>query len=154
MREVFVIRDEYQMRRMWAFFKRHAKELADSGTPLQVVVTLFDMARTSYQNAAQWPILTAFSKQKKWSVNGELVYLSEEDWKDLLTCAFEVDTGPRVAAGINGGVVMLGHRTSRYGKKKFSQYLDFLQATAIELDVDVDWSQTDIQSARGKYVSQ
>jgi len=89
-----------------------------------------DPSRTLEQNAMQWPYLAAFSQQLLWPVNGVMSKMSEEDWKDTLTAAFEKETNLRLAAGLDGGVVMLGRRTSKFGKKKFSEWIDFLQAVA------------------------
>jgi hypothetical protein len=85
--------------------------------------------RSHAQNAAQWPILEAFAKQLKWPVNGSMAELSADEWKDILTAAFQGDT-VRLAMGLNGGIVMLGLRTSKMGKKQFSDWLEFLHATA------------------------
>ena len=84
--------------------------------------------RSASANAAQWPILNAWSKQRQWPINGVLTHLSAEEWKDILTAAFEGETNPRIAPGLHGGMVMLGRRTSRYGKKRFSEWLDWLNA--------------------------
>ena len=81
------------------------------------------------QNAAQWPILEAFSKQLQWPINGQLTQMSAEEWKDVLTSAFKRET-VRVAMGLDGGMVMLGSRTSKFKKAEFSEYLEFLNATA------------------------
>lgn len=93
-------------------------------------VEVTECLRTLEQNAYQWPYLHGFSEQKRWPVNGELVKMSEDDWKDVLTCAFEEDVNPRLAKGINGGIVMLGRRTSKYGKKKFALWMEYLIAIA------------------------
>lgn len=93
--------------------------------------------RNSSQNAAQWPILTAWSKQRQWPVNGVLTWLSPEEFKDILTAAFEGETNPRIAQGLNGGIVMLGQRTSRYGKKRFSEWLDYLNAISAEQGIKI-----------------
>ena len=92
-------------------------------------VTVGEPSRSVEQNAAQWPILQAFAEQLMWPVNGEIVRLSEEEWKDVLTAAFEQES-VRLAQGLNGGVVMLGARTSKYGKRKFSDWLEFLHSVA------------------------
>lgn len=86
--------------------------------------------RNSEQNSAQWPVLEAWARQKQWPVNGVMCDLSAEEWKDILTAAFEGETNPRIAAGLNGGIVMLGRRTSRYSKKRFSEWLDWLHAAS------------------------
>lgn len=53
-----------------------------------------------------------------------------------MTAAFEGES-VRLAMGINGGVVMLGQRTSRFGKARFSEWLEFLHATAADRGVVV-----------------
>lgn len=87
-------------------------------------------SRTLDQNAYQWPYLEGFSRQLQWPVNGVMCKLSPEDWKDILTAAFENETEPRLAAGLDGGIVMLGRRTSRLGKKKFALWMEWLMAAA------------------------
>ena len=92
--------------------------------------------RTGDQNAAQWPILECFAAQLKWPVNGELVHMTAAEWKDVLTCAFRREN-IRIAQGLDGGVVMLGARTSKFKKREFSEWLDFLKATAALRGVDI-----------------
>ena len=97
--------------------------------PEGYVVTVQEPTRNTSQNAAQWPILEAFAEQLQWPVNGAMVSLTAEEWKDVLTAAFQGET-VRLAMGLNGGVVMLGLRTSQMGKRLFSEWLEFLHATA------------------------
>lgn len=94
------------------------------------ITTNTDVSRNLSQNAAQWPILDAFGEQLLWPVNGELTKMTPEEWKDVLTAAFEKEI-PRLAAQIEGGgVVMLGKRTSQFSKKRFSDWLEYLHAVA------------------------
>ena len=86
--------------------------------------------RSLDQNAAQWPILEAFSKQLLWPVNGEMCRLTADEFKDVLTAAFKRETQPRLVSGLDGGVVMLGQRTSKMSKQEFSAWLEFLNAVA------------------------
>lgn len=100
-------------------------------------VAFSDPTRTLEQNSAQWPILEAFSKQLQWPVNGQMVYMTPEDWKDTLTAAFQREE-VRLAMAFDGpGVVMLGQRTSQFGKQKFSNWLEFLHAAAAHKGVVV-----------------
>lgn len=94
--------------------------------------------RTLDQNAAQWRILKAWSKQKEWLINGKKTFLHENDWKDILTATYEGEVAPRLAPGLYGGIVMLGRRTSKYEREKFSEWLDWLNHASVELGVDVD----------------
>ncbi|MFY8183830.1 MAG: recombination protein NinB [Polynucleobacter sp.] len=98
---------------------------ADEGMRVEIK----ERKRSLDQNAAQWPILQAFSEQIKWPVNGELVTLEPDELKDILTAAFFGES-VRLAQGLNGGVVMLGKRTSKFTKKEFSDWLEFLHAAA------------------------
>ena len=101
------------------------------------VVTVGEATRTLEQNAAQWPLLNAISKQRQWPVNGAMSWLTEEEWKDILSAAFRQEQA-RVAMAYGGqGLVMLGHRTREFGKKEFSEWLDFLNAAAIDLGVEI-----------------
>lgn len=92
-------------------------------------VEIKERKRSLDQNAAQWPILQAFAEQIKWPVNGELVTLEPEEFKEILTAAFFGES-VRLAQGLNSGVVMLGKRTSKFTKKEFSDWLEFLHAAA------------------------
>lgn len=100
------------------------------------VMTLKEATRTLDQNSAQWPILEAFSNQLEWPINGQMTRIMAEDWKDILTCAFRNES-PRVAMGLNGGMVLLGQRTSQFGKREFSEWMEFLWSVAAERGVSV-----------------
>ena len=109
--------------------KSYAKQIIDQA-PNDYVCEIKEKTRTLEQNAFQWPYLQGFSEQMQWPVNGEMTWLSKEEWKDILTAAFERETNPRLAAGFDGGIVMLGRRTSKYGKKKFAEWMEWLIAAA------------------------
>ena len=63
-------------------------------------------------------------------------WITDEDWKDILTAAFRQELA-RVAPGINGGMVLLGARTSHFKVKEFSDWMEFLHATAADRGVVV-----------------
>lgn len=109
-----------------------AKRLIGDGKRL--VLTLAPETRSQAQNRLMWPLLTCFSKQLQWPVNGHMVHMSPDEWKDVLTAAFKGET-VRLAMGLDGGVVMLGQRTSRFNKKQFAEWIEFLYATAAARDV-------------------
>jgi len=109
--------------------KAYAKQIIDQA-PNDYVCEVKEKTRTLEQNASQWPYLQGFSEQMQWPVNGEMTWLSKEEWKDILTAAFEKETNPRLAAGFDGGIVMLGRRTSKYGKKQFAAWMEWLIAAA------------------------
>jgi hypothetical protein len=100
------------------------------------VVTVDEPNRNLSQNAAMWALLTEFSEQLAWPVNGTPTRLEPEDWKAILTAAFRREV--RVAEGINGGQVMLGASTSRMTKREFSEFLEFMHSIAAERGVVLD----------------
>lgn len=114
--------------------ERAAQECFEA--PEGAVVRFAEAGRSLDQNAAQWPILAAFSEQMEWPVNGRMVRMTPDEWKDVLSAAFQNEQA-RLAVGLNGGVVMLGMRTSRMTKRQFSEWLEFLHATAVERGVTV-----------------
>jgi hypothetical protein len=116
--------------------RRATKACQDA--PDGYIVTVAEPNRTLDQNAAQWPLLQAFADQLQWPINGRMEFLSKEDWKDLLTAAFRQEVA-RVAPGLDGGMVLLGARTSKFGKKQFSDWLEFLHATAAAREVDLHY---------------
>ena len=102
--------------------------------PDRWIVTVQEPGRTITQNAAQWPILQAFSDQVQWPINGLMQKISPDDWKNILTCAFKQEVA-RVAPGLDSGMVLLGQRTRKFGKREFGDWLEFLNATAAQRGV-------------------
>ena len=100
------------------------------------VMRLSEPNRTLSQNSAQWPYLEAFAQQLEWPINGQMTRITADDWKDILTCAYRNEV-PRVAMGINGGMVLLGQRTSKFSKKEFAEWMEFLVAMSVERGVVV-----------------
>lgn len=121
------LRENQQIKPVFRAAYDKACELVAMGQAL--VLVLRPETRSEAQNRLMWPILTCFAKQRQWPINGELVYMEPEDWKDVLTAAFKGET-VRVADGLNGGKVMLGQRTSKFSKKQFAEWIEFLYATA------------------------
>lgn len=110
----------------------------------QVIVR--EPRRNLDQNALLWVLLERFADQLLWPVNGQMVKLSKEEWKDILTAAFSQET-QRVAMGLNGGMVILGLRTSKMGKKRFAEFVEFILATAAHRGVELDAQ--DVRDVRG-----
>lgn len=105
--------------------------------PEGYVVTIQEPRRNLEQNALLWVLLTAFAEQLQWPVNGEKTKLAAEEWKDLLSAAYRRES-QRVAMGLDGGMVMLGLRTSKMGKREFAEFLEFVMATAAHRGVSID----------------
>lgn len=99
-------------------------------------VTIAPPWRSLDQNAMLWPLLECFSQQLLWPVNGEMVKLEPSEWKDILTAAFRQET-VRLAMGLSGGMVMLGLRTSKMTKREFSEFVEFILATAAQRGVNI-----------------
>ena len=95
------------------------------------VVTIKPPTRSLEQNAALWALLSEFAERLEWPVNGRMVNMDAEDWKHVLTAAFRQESA-RLAMGLNGGVVMLGSRTSKMDKRTFGEFLEFVNAVAAE----------------------
>lgn len=110
---------------------------AVANAPDGYVVKVEEATRTLEQNAAQWPILAAFSEQLLWPVNGRMEKMTDEEWKDVLTAAFKKEK-VRLAMGLDGGVVMLGQRTSQFGRGNFSAWLEFLHSVAADRGVNLE----------------
>lgn len=125
-RTLILLSDEIRLRAMEAV----------RDAPDGYAVTIGEPTRNLEQNSAQWPILEAFSKQLQWPVNGNMVYMTAEEWKDVLTAAMKNETA-RLAMGLDSGVVMLGMRTSKMTKREFSEWLEFLHAVAAQRGVDI-----------------
>lgn len=98
------------------------------------VLTVKPETRTQAQNRLMWPLLAAFSKSMQWPVDGRMVTMDPDDWKDVLSAAFKGES-VRLAMGLNGGVVLLGQRTSKFTKPQFADWIEFLYATAADRGV-------------------
>jgi len=108
------------------------------------ILTIKPETRSQAQNRLMWPILQEFSRQLDWPINGHMVKMDADDWKDVLTAAFKRET-VRLAMGLDGGVVMLGQRTSKFTKAQFSDWVEFLYATAADRGVRLPAWQGDAQ---------
>lgn len=96
-------------------------------------VAISEPTRSLEQNAAQWPYLAGFAQQKQLCVNGQMVWATDEDWKNVLTACWE---GEIRMAVFDGKVIMLPQRTSKMGKKVFSNWMEFLVAMAAQSGVE------------------
>lgn len=117
---------------------KFAKSLLTMG--FDFIVELKPATRTLAQNALMWSILTDLSRQTKWAVDGEMVKLDPEDIKDILTASLRKHQ--RMAKGIDGGLVILGMRTSRMTKAQMSDLIEI--AYAVGAERGVSWSRTSL----------
>lgn len=128
MKQLFVVKHDNPNRaRVVAVAVEAIQAHAKTGEDFEVL--LQEPRRTLDSNAAMWASLTDFRKHVQWMVTdryGKQVPATNEDCKDILTAAFEGET--RMAMGLNGGIVILGARTSKYSRKKMGEFLTFLHA--------------------------
>lgn len=102
-------------------------------------VTIEPETRTLAGNRAQWPILSAFADQLLWPVNGVMTKLTADDWKTILTSAYRQEMA-RVTQGIDGNIVMLGHRTREFKREEWGEWMEFLHSVAADRDVKIPMS--------------
>lgn len=95
------------------------------------------ITRTSAQNRKLWPMLHDVATQIQWRVDGRLMHLSENDWKDMFTCTLR--RHQRVAEGIDGGSIFLGSSTSGMEKQEFSVLIELISHFGAEHEVH--WSE-------------
>lgn len=89
--------------------------------PIGYGVAISEPTRTLEQNALMWPLLHDLSQQVNWYGNR----LTDEEWKDVMTAAIKKQ---KVVPGVDGGFVVCGQRTSKMGKKEFSDLIDVIYA--------------------------
>lgn len=99
--------------------------------------------RSLAQNDLLWSILTDISRQVDFVVNGALTKVSPEEVKDILTASLRRET--RMAMGIDGGMVLLGQRTSKMTVGQMSELMEL--AWAFGGEKGVLWSPTSLGRA-------
>jgi hypothetical protein len=124
------------MKKTFAMVHLNARKAACQAVaecPDGYVVTISEPTRTLEQNAAQWPYLEAFAKQKQLCINGAMQTVTSEDWKEVLTACYD---GEMRMAVFDSKVIMLPCRTSKMGKQEFSSWMEFLVSMAAEFGVE------------------
>ncbi len=96
--------------------------------------------RTLAQNDLLWSILTDISKQVDFVVNGALIKVSPEEVKDILTAGLKREM--RMAQGIDGGMVILGQRTSKMTVRQLAELIELAHAFGTQRGVE--WSRTSL----------
>lgn len=97
--------------------------------------------RTSEQNRMMWALLTDIANQVEWPVDGKTQKLSPDDWKHILTAGLKKTQ--RVAAGIEGGFVILGQYTHKMNKAEMAELMELILAFGAQHDVT--WSDEGIR---------
>ena len=100
-----------------------------AAAPDGYVVTVQEPTRNLEQNALMWALLTDIANQVEW--HG--VRLSPDEYKDLLSAGL---VKAKVVPNIEGnGFVILGQRTSKMGKREFSDLIELIRAFGADHDV-------------------
>jgi hypothetical protein len=118
----FILRADNARDRMAAAW-RAACDLLQHGRAAKVTVEECQPTRTLEQNAKLWAVLTDIAQQVPWHVDGKLQHIEAADWKDILTAGLKKTQ--RIAAGIEGGFVMLGQRTSKMKVGEMVELIEF-----------------------------
>lgn len=82
------------------------------------------------QRKRLWAMLTDLSRQLKWPVDGELVYLAKEDWKWIILAGLK--RHQRLAKGIEGGFVVLGESIRGLPKLVMAEMIELMFAFGAE----------------------
>lgn len=98
--------------------------------------------RSDAQNRLLWSIMGDISRQVQWMVDGKPVKLDLEEWKEVLSAGLRKTQ--RVAAGIEGGFVMLGQRTSKMGVREMGDLIELAYAFGAQHEPAVQWSRTSL----------
>lgn len=93
--------------------------------------------RTTSQNRKLWPMLADVANHCQLCINGQMAKASPEDWKEVFTASLKREQ--RMAQGIDGGLVILGARTSRMRKAEFSELIELIYAYGAQHGVE--WSE-------------
>lgn len=91
--------------------------------------------RTVDQNSLMWVWLSAYADQATY--HGEK--LTAGDWKDLFTGALKAaQNGLRIVPGLDGGLMVLGLRTSDMSVAEMGDLITFMQSKADDFGVVLD----------------
>lgn len=128
MKASIILRDESQ--------RRHAVAVLGAlslDVPHEVQVKPWADKRSLEQNSRLWAMLNDIARQVVWPVDGQMVKLSPEEWKIILTSA--LTQHQRVAKGIHGGFVMLGQSTRKMNKQVMCDLQELMAAFGAEHSV-------------------
>lgn len=95
--------------------------------------------RTVEQNRLMWALLTDVANQVKWPVNNVMTSMSPEDWKHVLSAGLKREQ--RVAAGIEGGFVILGQYTHKFSKPEMAEFIELIYSFGANREPPVVWSE-------------
>lgn len=137
--QLFILRQENARDRMAAAWN-FACRFLELGQAAKVVVSECKPKRSLEQNDKMWAMLRDIADQVEWQVDGRLEYLEPEEWKDIMTAALKKHQ--RVAAGIEGGFVILGEHTSSMTIGQMSDLIELMYAFGADDTHKVVWSES------------
>lgn len=138
MKTTFIITRETEARGM-AYAHAIISQYLHENKCLSLDIQEVEPTRTIEQNSKMWAMLNDVSEQVDWQVDGALVKLTAEEWKDIFTASLKKQT--KVAKGIDSGFVILGASTKKMGVKAMSELIEVMYAFGSEHDVK--WSRED-----------
>ena len=105
--------------------RKRAKEAIDSA-PDGYACRIGESNRTTDQNAAQWPILECFAKQRQWPVNGKVIetFGKKENGLSNEGIVIAANEGTPIAAVQAGEVAFVGDDSKNYGKIVILRHAD------------------------------
>lgn len=118
-------------KRIFVFSHDTARRLAAAwcmNAPDGYVCTIQEKTRTLDQNSKLWPMLQDISAQVDWY--GQK--LTSDEWKDVFSASLKKQ---KVVPGLDGGFVVCGQRTSKMGKKEFSDLIELIYAFGAQQNV-------------------
>lgn len=133
------IRSAQDIPRALAEVERYAKAMTIAGGK-SVSIEAKGGTRTTEQNSLFWSLLGDLSRQCEWAVDGQMVKLTPEDVKHILTASLK--RHQRMARGIDGGLVILGQSTSRMTVAEMAELITLGHAYGDQQGVR--WSRTSL----------
>lgn len=115
------------------YTRKIAKQWVDDAPDGYVFTPPKQKTRSLSSNAKMWAMLSDIARQVQWPVNGKTEHLTPDEWKDIITASLAEEN--RMAAGIRGGFVMLGKRTSKMTIKQMNDVIEFMYAFGTENNV-------------------
>jgi hypothetical protein len=115
--------------------RARAKRWIDAA-PEGWIMSLQEGTRTADQNAKFHAMITDIAKNRGWMWAGKKRTVT--DWKRILVNQFENDAGidTEIVPSLDGQrVVVLGSQTRAFGKKKASDFVEYLYALGAEYRV-------------------
>ena len=89
--------------------------------------------RTNEQNRLMWALLTVLANKVEWPCDGKMSLLSPDDWKHIMTAGLKKTQ--RVAAGMDGGFVILGQYTHKMNKAEMAELIELIYSFGAERGV-------------------